>query len=154
MSPFRNHVILVHLVVTQHHSEQKDLADRDRPGFRHIRITCDNISTSLTKSASSRVFNSFFIPFAHTPTVVQPVVSRGERCAAILGFLSNLRTRFVSLHRLGVAHQTSLRSPATMMMYSNSPQAHYRFPAVLFRDGRTLGNQSGHASKSCLAFLA
>src|SRR5215469_18511641 len=82
-----------------------------------------DFSTSLTKSASSRVFNSFFIPFAHTPTVVQPVVSRGERCAAILGFLSNLRTRFVSLHRLGVAHQTSLRSPATMMMYSNSPQS-------------------------------
>ena len=41
-------------------------------------------TTSLTKSASSRVFNSFFIPFAHTPTVVQSRFFSG-RCAAILG---------------------------------------------------------------------
>ena len=41
-------------------------------------------ATSLTKSASSRVFNSFFIPFAHTPTVVQSRFFSG-RCAAILG---------------------------------------------------------------------
>jgi|HubBroStandDraft_4_1064222.scaffolds.fasta_scaffold115888_1 hypothetical protein len=26
-----------------------------------------------------------------------------------------------------------------------SPHGHYRFPAALFLDGRTLGNQSGHA---------
>src|SRR5713101_3525036 len=34
--------------------------------------------------------------------------------------MSSLLARSVSLHQLGVAHQTSLRSPWTMMIYSNS----------------------------------
>ena len=132
-------------------------------------------ATSLTKSASSRVFDSFFVPFAHTPALRSPAVSFGPAMRRNFSDCSSCptyETRFVSLHRLGVAHQTSLRSCPTMMMYSNSPQlgrrvaysldpvtapqdhccdqasphGHYRFPAAPFRDGRTLGNRSGHAS--------
>src|ERR1700740_1194222 len=82
-------------------------------------------ATSLTKSVSSRVFSSCFLFLSHTLIHLRsPAVFSDGRCAAILEFLSlsNLRARFVSLHRLGVTHQTSLRSRATMMMYSNSPQ--------------------------------
>jgi hypothetical protein len=48
-------------------------------------------------------------------------------------FLSNLRARPVSVHRLGVAHQTSLRPLSTMMIYSNSLRfreagSPFRFP--------------------------
>ena len=51
------------------------------------------IATSLTKSATSRVFDSFFVPFAQTPALRSSAVSFGGRCAAILGlfFLSNPR---------------------------------------------------------------
>jgi hypothetical protein len=75
-------------------------------------------------------------------------------------------------HQLGLAHQTSLRSLRTMMIYSNSPHlgeagspfkppvtapqdhcanqaslhGHYRSSAATVRGDRTLGNQSGHAA--------
>src|ERR1700745_3969996 len=47
--------------------------------------------------------------------------------------------RFVSLHRLGVVHQTSLRSRAPMRMYSNSPQfgeagSLFTYPVTLLQD--------------------
>ena len=57
-------------------------------------IACEeDFATSLTKSATSRVFDSFFVPFAQTPALRSPAVSFGGRCAAILGlfFLSNPR---------------------------------------------------------------
>jgi hypothetical protein len=42
-------------------------------------------------------------------------------CVLSCPFLSSLLTRpIVLLHQLGVAHQPSLRSLGTMMMYSNS----------------------------------
>src|SRR5271157_6283869 len=79
-----------------------------------------------------------------------------------------------SLHRLGVAHQTSLRSLLTMMSSSNSPQlgeagrlfrdsitavqdhvlkqafphGHHRASVAAVRDDRTLGNRSGLAAGS------
>src|ERR1700693_4984480 len=79
-----------------------------------------------------------------------------------------------SLHRLGVAHQTSLRSLLTMMSSSNSPQlreagrlfrdsitaeqdhvldqalphGHHRASVATVRGDRTLGNQSDHAAGS------
>ena len=117
----------------------------------------------------------FFYSFrTHSCSCAAPLFLRTSAAPQFLGLfsLSNLRARFVSLHRLGVAHQTSLRSRATMMISSNSPQGgrrvaysldpvtvlqdhcrdqasphgHYRFPAALFLDGRTLRNRSGHAS--------
>ena len=125
-------------------------------------------ATSLTKSATSRVFDSFFVPFAQTPALRSPLFpSAGDAPQfSVCSYCPTYETRFVSLHRLGVAHQTSLRSLQTMMMYSNSPQwgrrvahsvnpvttlqdhccdqasppGHYRFPAAPFRDGRTLRN--------------
>ena len=59
-----------------------------------------NISNEvgLVKSVSS-----FFIPFAHTPTVAQPRCLLGRalrRNSRVVFFLSNLRARFVSLHQL------------------------------------------------------
>src|ERR1700752_3217508 len=64
-----------------------------------------DLSTSLTKSAWSRVFSSGFISFAHTPAAAQSRLFLGECCAAILEFLSlsNLRARSVSLHPLGLS---------------------------------------------------
>jgi hypothetical protein len=81
-------------------------------------------STSLTKSATSRVFDSFFVPFAQTPALRSPLFpSAGDAPQfSDCSYCPTYETRFVSLHRLGVAHQTSLRSFQTMMMYSNSPQ--------------------------------
>ena len=117
---------------------------------------------------------SFFIPFAQTPALRSPAVSFGGRCAAILGlfFLSNLRdsvrvtssTRccppdispitcdhddFFELPAMGRRVAYSL-DPVTMLQDhcrdQASPHGHYRFPAALFLDGRTLRNRSGHAS--------
>jgi hypothetical protein len=81
------------------------------------------LSTSLTKSAPSRVFSSFLF-LSHTHLRLRSPACFSGRCrAAILEFLSlsNLQDRFVSLHRLGVAHQTSLRSLATMMILFELP---------------------------------
>src|SRR6201987_4727715 len=78
-----------------------------------------NISNEVGRVKSVSLFFYFFRTHLQ---LCSPVAFSDGRCAAILGlfFLSNLRARFVSLHRLGVVHQTSLRSRATMMMYSNS----------------------------------
>ena len=84
-----------------------------------------DLSTSLTKSASSRVFSSGFISFAHTPAAAQSRLFLGECCAAILEFLSlsNLTSSVRVTSSSRFVHQTSLRSRPTMMMYSNSPQS-------------------------------
>ena len=133
-----------------------------------------DFSTSLTKSASSRVFNSFYSFRTHSYSCAAPLfLGRAlRRNSRVVFSLSNLRARFVSLHRLGVAHQTSLRSRATMMISSNSPQLgrqvayslirsrfcrttveirHPRIDTTAFlprfsATAGTLGNQSGHAS--------
>src|SRR5713226_7899552 len=80
-------------------------------------------STSLTTPAASRVF--CFSSFKHTPTSAQTRALTGHefrRDRRSLASMSNLITRPVLTHRLGVAHQTSLRSLWTMMIYSNSPR--------------------------------
>jgi hypothetical protein len=90
----------------------------------------------------------------------------------VLVYVQPNAARPVSLHQLGVAHQTSLQSLWTMMMYSNSlqlreagslfscpvtspqdhcasqafPHGHHRFSAASVRGGRTLCNQSGRAT--------
>ena len=84
--------------------------------------------------------------------------------------LSNLLARPVLLHQLGVAHQTSLRSPRTMMSCSDSPcptgrriaysevrslltldhvidqASPHGLPRTAVRDGRTRRNQSHRAA--------
>ena len=79
-----------------------------------------NISNEVGRVKSVSLFFYFFR--THLYGCAVPLLSLDGRCAAILGlfFLSNLRARFVSLHRLGVVHQTSLRSRPTMMISSNS----------------------------------
>ena len=73
------------------------LIDVDKSASHHVsqtEIDGDNplFSTSLTKSGSSRVFSSFFIPFAHTPAGAQSRLFLGERCAAILGLFFSCPT--------------------------------------------------------------
>ena len=125
---------------------------------------------------SRRTKRSFVLnqdSFAGT-SAVTPFVGADEP-AAIVEFSSpsNL-TPLVPchLHQLGVAHQTSLQSLWTMMMYSNSlqlreagslfscpvtspqdhcasqafPHGHHRFSAASVRAGRTLRNQSDRAT--------
>ena len=136
----------------------------------------EDFSTSLTKPVSSRVFNSFLFLSHTLLHLRSPAVFSDGRSAAILEFLSvsNLQARFVSLlSSRSYPPDISPITIATMMISSNSltvpgrrvayspypvtalqdhcrdqasPHGHYRFPAALFRDGRTLGNQSGHAS--------
>ena len=155
------------------------LIDVDKSASHHVsqtEIDGDNplFSTSLTKSASSRVFSSFFIPFAHTPTVAQSRFFSG-RCAAILGLFfpvqptgsvrvtSSTRCCPPDISPITCDHDDFFELPdncGRRVAYSldpvtalqdhccdqASPHGHYRFPAALFLDGRTLGNQSGHAS--------
>ena len=67
----------------------------------------------------------FFSSFKYTPTSAQARSLTGRefrRDRRSLASMSNLVTRPVLIHRLGVAHQTSLRSLWTMMIYSNSPR--------------------------------
>ena len=133
-----------------------------------------DFSTSLTKSASSRVFNSFFIPFGHTPTVVQPrcfrlsaapqfsvcffpvqptgsvrVTSSTRCCPPDISPITCDHDDVFELPAIGEAGSL-FTYPVTLLQDhcrdQASPHRHYRFPAVLFRDGGTLGNQSGHAS--------
>src|ERR1700758_2202562 len=69
-----------------------------------------NISNEVGRVKSVSLFFYSFRTQLHICAV--PLFSPAGRCAATLRllFLSNLRARSVSLHRLGVAHQTSLRS--------------------------------------------
>jgi len=78
------------------------------------------LRTSLTKSAPSRMFRYSFRFFLSTP-----ICLRNSACLIAVDFYFfpfhvHPTGSTHSLHRLGVAHQTSLRSLLTMMSSSNS----------------------------------
>src|SRR5271155_3597984 len=121
---------------------------------------------SLTTPTVSRDFISyFFCPRTHLPHGTR-IAFQWLRCSHPCH--PNSLGPF-SLHRFGVAHQTSLRSRSTMMSYAISPQGggspnqsdgdsshhnavqafphrHHRFSVASVHDDRTLGNQSGLAT--------
>ena len=139
-------------------------------------IACEeDFATSLTKSASSRVFNSFFDPFAHTPPVVQsrcflcralrlnsrvvfPVqptgsvrVTSSSRCyPPDISPITGDHDDFFELPDSSREAGSLFTYPVTLLQDhccdQASPHGHYLFPAAPFRDGRTLRNQFPHAT--------
>jgi hypothetical protein len=134
-----------------------------------------DFSTSLTKSASSRVFNSVLFFSDTLPQLCSPVVFRSSaapqfsvcffpvqptgsvrvtsstRCCPpdISPIIPDHDDVFRTPRNWGrrVTHSVNpVTAPQDHCCDQASPHRHYRFPAVLFRDGTTLGNQSGHAS--------
>src|SRR5271163_1626331 len=122
---------------------------------------------SLTTPAVARDFISyFFCPRTH-PSYRTRIASLWLRSSTCLCRPNQLGP--FPLHRSGVAHQTSLRSPSTMMSYAISPEGggspnqsdgdsshhnafqafphrHHHFSVASAHDDRTLGNQSDLAT--------
>jgi len=131
-------------------------------------------STSLTKSATSRVFSSFFNSFHTDSYIVQSrcflrrAMRRNSRIVLPVQPTSSVRVTSSTrccppdISPIIPDHDDVFELPCKgrRVAYSvdpvtaaqdhcrdqASPHGHYRLPAAPFRDGRTLGNQSGHAS--------
>ena len=148
---------------------------RDLRPSRWMLVT--GLSPSLTKSATSRVFSSCFNSFCtHSYIAAVPLFASAADAPQFSGcspcpayelgsYRSSTRCCPLAISPITCNHDDFFELPDCSMEAGSlftlsghasagrwscltSPHRHYRFPAPPFRDGRTLGKQSGHAAGS------